>query len=122
MELRISPRLESDIRSWCDANGIEDAEGYAAECVERQFNLDRYGDLNITMGVTPAVTEEKPKKKYTRKKKDSGSEISDNATPGEEIGTVIAVVEEIRNPLLDGSVKEESVQSTRKKRVLKSKS
>lgn len=81
--VKLDERMSDDIRQWCLANNITDIEGYAAKCIEKQFTLDKYGDLNIKFGFQPLVKpvleheetpkeEEKTKKKRTtmKKKKD----------------------------------------------------
>lgn len=123
-------RLENSIRQWCDANGISDIEGYISECVEKQFNIDRYGDLNVILGITPQKSDEsqrqeKKQRKTTRTKKpDKGKEEPDDNC--EKNGTVFAENEvKDKQPTVEKPQKTETSQGessgTRKKRVLKSK-
>ena len=142
----IPKRLEEDIRQWCSLNGISDANAYVSECVEKQFNLDRYGDLNIIMfGNRPDKAEEdktetaavKPKKTTTRKKKkaDNGQApelFSAYECETKEDGTVIAVKEaenkvvkpegvvEAKNDINSGEIPKKA-SPIRKKRVLETK-
>lgn len=142
----IPKRLEEDIRQWCSLNGISDANAYVSECVEKQFNLDRYGDLNIIMfGDKSDKTEDnktettavKPKKTTTRKKKkvDNGQApelFSVDECETKENGTVIADIEtetkavkpegvvEPKNDINNGESTKKATP-IRKKRVLETK-
>lgn len=42
---KLTDKLEKEIRDFCRLNGLQLGE-YVAKCIEKQFNLDRYGDLN----------------------------------------------------------------------------
>lgn len=103
--MTLPKRLEDDIRQWCDANGVTDVDAYITECVEKQFNIDRYGDMNVIMGIAPPRPEsiqdtkqekqeeaksEQPKaKKPGRKKKKEETQPEIDFGEGNS-GTIIA--------------------------------
>lgn len=143
--ITLDERMSDDIRQWCSANNITDIEGYAAKCIEKQFTLDKYGDLNIKFGFQPLVKpvleheetpkeEEKPKKKRTttKKKKDDTQpqEESVNNT-SENSNNTISNKKDSSQMQIDFSteqIQEQKVEQkplkptpTRKTRVLKSK-
>lgn len=43
--ITIDKRIVEDIKKFCELNNIK-TNDYVCEIIERQFNLDRYGDLN----------------------------------------------------------------------------
>lgn len=57
---KLSDKLEREIREFCKMNDLQLGE-YIGTCIEKQFNLDRYGDLNKKFFPEPAKVEEKPK-------------------------------------------------------------
>jgi len=137
--------MSDDIRQWCFVNNITDIEGYAAKCIEKQFTLDKYGDLNIKFGFQPLVKqvleheettkdEEKPKKKRTttKKKKDDTQqqeesvnntlETSNNTISDKNESSQMQIdfsTEQIQEPKMEQKALKPT--PTRKTRVLKSK-
>ena len=143
--ITLDERMSDDIRQWCSANNITDIEGYAAKCIEKQFTLDKYGDLNIKFGFQPLVKpvleheetpkeEEKPKKKRTiAKKKTEDTEqnvedgndnidttcnsVNDKSEPSQM--QIDFSTEQIQEPKMEQKALKPT--PTRKTRVLKSK-
>ena len=143
--ITLDERMSEDIRQWCSANNITDIEGYAAKCIEKQFTLDKYGDLNIKFGFQPlakpvleheetAKEEEKPKKKRTTTKKKKDEEIPQEEAQKntvEATNNVISDKKESSQMQIDFSTEQSQEPKaeqkplkptpTRKTRVLKSK-
>lgn len=143
--ITLDERMSDDIRQWCSANNITDIEGYAAKCIEKQFTLDKYGDLNIKFGFQPLVKpvleheetpkeEEKPKKKRTTAKKRKDEEIQQDESvnnTSETSNNTISDKKESSQMQLDFSTEQSQdpkveqkplkPSPTRKTRVLKSK-
>lgn len=69
MKIEIRDRLYDDIAAWCEANS-KNTEEYIASCVEERFMTDKYGDLNVILGIEKKSEEVAEKPKRTRKKKD----------------------------------------------------
>ena len=103
--MTLPKRLEEDIRQWCDANGVTDVDAYITECVEKQFNIDRYGDLNVIMGIAPQRPEpiqetkqekqeeaksEQPKAKKPGRKKKKEDPKPETDSEEENSGTIVA--------------------------------
>ena len=45
MEIKIEDRLYINIKDYCKHNEIDENE-YIIDCIVKQFNVDKFGDLN----------------------------------------------------------------------------
>ena len=61
MEININDRLYFNIQEYCKYNEIDDNE-YINDCIVKQFNIDKFGDLNEILG-----NKEEKKEKETNK-------------------------------------------------------
>ena len=65
MEININDRLYFNIQEYCKYNEIDDNE-YINDCIVKQFNIDKFGDLNeilVNFNVIHICGKKKKKKK-----------------------------------------------------------
>lgn len=89
VEININKRIWGNIIQYCEANGLN-IEEYASECLEKQNNIDRYGDLNALRTVikTEIPQKEEENSYNVEHKPKNAQEVVENAEkPVEETTT-----------------------------------